>query len=78
MEFRENKLWEPCNWVVIRNTIRILFIVSRHVNYAFCIVVDCCKEYDWLMAGEQLDIMYIYGHFDETLNVFMMRKKSYL
>ena len=30
------------------------------------------------MAGEQLNIMYIYGHFDGIINVFMMRKKSNL
>ena len=26
--------------------------------------------------GEQLDIMYIYCHFDGTLDIFMMRKKT--
>ena len=31
-----------------------------------------------MMVGGQLDIMYIYGHFEGTLNIFMMRKKSYL
>ena len=36
------------------------------------------EECDCLMVGGQLDIMYIYSHFDGTFNILIMRKKSYL